>query len=393
MLTVFPEALHEDIHRCVNCGFCQQVCPTYKVTRRESEAPRGRVQIVKHYLDGKLQAHDLQKVMADCIGCDACAAFCLSGVRIDRIFQNIRRELGGDVRSRIEKKLLGWALGSSGRLCAAAALGRGCQNAASAFGVSRKVGNIPFKRLPKFNKGSFRKTLGEVVPAEGKRMGRIAYFTGCATDLMYEDVGHSVLHILRKLGIEVVIPRDQVCCGAPLLLKGGWEQVLPNIAKNLQAFDRDDVDAIVVDCGTCGSALKKAVPELLADLGLDAAQAKRVAAKVKDISEVVVENIDRLPLRRPPYPEELTVTYHDSCHLTRGMGVTAPPRKIFGALEGVRLIEMQGAGECCGGGGAYQFENPKLSGGITGRKVRNIRDTDAQSVVTGCPGCRMTLSG
>ncbi len=390
---MFPAELHEDIHRCVNCGMCQQVCPTYKVTRKESDAPRGRVQIVKHYLDGELEAKDLRKVMSDCIQCDACAAFCLSGVRIDRIFRNVRRELGGDARARIEKRLLGWALAGSGRLCAVGALARVGQRAVDALGIQGRLGNIRLSGFPKINRRSFRRTVGETCPPEGKRVGRVAYFTGCATDLVYEDVGNSVLHVLRKLGIEVIVPKEQVCCGAPLFLKGAWEGALPNIARNLRVFDRDDIDAIVVDCGTCGAALKKAIPELLTDLGQNAEQAKRIAAKVRDISQVISERLDRLPLASPTSQRRVSVTYHDSCHLARGMGVVSDPRKILAALDGVQLVEMDGAGECCGGGGSYQFEKVKLSTSITGRKLRSIRETGARTVVTGCPGCRLTLSG
>ncbi len=147
------------------------------------------------------------------------------------------------------------------------------------------------------------------------------YFTGCATDLVYCDVGQAVLRVLLRLGIEIVIPHDQVCCSAPLFLNGATQASLPNIVKNLTILDRSDVDAIVVDCATCGAALKKEIPELLENLGLDTEKALRVANKVRDISQIVSDRLDELHIQENCSGEPLLVTYHDPCHLVRGMGL------------------------------------------------------------------------
>jgi len=210
---------------------------------------------------------------------------------------------------------------------------------------------------------------------------------------MYADVGRSVLQVLAKLGIEVIIPRDQVCCSAPLFLNGAVKKALPNILKNLEILDRVDADAIVVDCATCGAALKKGIPDLLEDLGVDTERASRVAGKVRDISQIVSERVDELHIESTRSSEPLTVTYHDPCHLVRGMGIAAEPRALIRSLPQVKLAEMEGANECCGGGGFYQFDKVDLSRGITSRKIENIRSTGAKVVLTGCPGCRLTLAG
>ena len=219
------------------------------------------------------------------------------------------------------------------------------------------------------------------------------YFTGCATDLVYGDVGQAVLRVLLRLGIEIVVPHDQVCCSAPLFLSGATQESLPNIVKNLTILDRSDVDAIVVDCATCGAALKKEIPELLENMGLDTEKALRVANKVKDVSQIVSDRLNELHIQEKSSGEPLLVTYHDPCHLVRGMGVAAEPRKILSNIGGIKFVEMEGAGECCGGGGFYQFDNVDMSAGITSRKKRNVDATSAQIVATGCPGCRLTLTG
>jgi glycolate oxidase iron-sulfur subunit len=118
-----------------------------------------------------------------------------------------------------------------------------------------------------------------------------------------------------------------------------------------------------------------------------------VAGKVRDVSQIVCQFLDRLEIDEYAKDEPVSVTYHDPCHLVRGMGVTVEPRAILRSLPGVSFTEMDGAAECCGGGGAYQFDNVALSGGITSRKKDHMRATGAKIVATGCPGCRLTLTG
>jgi glycolate oxidase iron-sulfur subunit len=211
--------------------------------------------------------------------------------------------------------------------------------------------------------------------------------------MVYEDVGDAVVEVLGRLGIEVIIPRNQVCCSAPMFLNGAVREALPNITRNLDILDLPDADAIVVDCATCAAALKKGIPDLLEDLGQDTEKARRVAAKVRDVSQIVAERVEELDLEDSPPGEILSVTYHDPCHMVRGLGVTAEPRKILRSLPGTRFVEMEGAAECCGGGGTYQFEHVELSAGITSAKKANIRASGAEVVATGCPGCRVTLTG
>jgi glycolate oxidase iron-sulfur subunit len=259
--------------------------------------------------------------------------------------------------------------------------------------VGWKLGRIPLNRLPRFNKESFRKSMGEIVPPVGKRLGRVLYFTGCATDLINADVGRATVEVLTRLGLEVVIPQDQVCCSVPIFLSGARREALPNIEKNLAIFDRDDADAIVVDCATCGSGLKRGIPHLVEDLGLDAERATRVASKVRDVSQIVTELMDRLELENRSVDAPCTVTYHEPCHLVRSMGVSEEPRKVLTSLGDVELIEMEGAAECCGGAGSFQFEHVEISAGVTSRKKEHIRATGARLVATGCPGCTLTLGG
>ena len=392
---MFPEDLKDDLHHCLKCGMCQQVCPTFKLTRQEYYAPRGRVQIFKHYLEGNLAVTPtLDHLLMSCMLCDACAALCPSGVRIDRLLRYMRRELYELTPKKLNKKIMFAILRNGARFRRASRLARmGQKLLVDIAGSNAKMGNIPIAKFPRITREPFTRKVPEKISPRGKRSGRVIYFTGCATDLVYGDVGQAVLRVLLQLGIEIVIPHDQVCCSAPLFLNGATQASLPNIVKNLTVLDRSDVDAIVVDCATCGAALKKEIPELLENLGLDTEKALRVANKVRDVSEIVSDRLNELHIQENCSGEPLLVTYHDPCHLVRGMGVAAEPRKILRNIGGIKFVEMEGAGECCGGGGFYQFDNVDMSAGITSRKKRNVDATSAQIVATGCPGCRLTLAG
>jgi len=391
---MFSDEVKEDFYHCLKCGMCQSVCPTFKVIRKEFYAPRGRVQIIKHYLEGDLQlSRNFNEAINSCILCDACSTQCPSGVRINRLFRNMRLELANSSGIPLRKKLIFATLSNHRRLKAVTKIARIGQQAVNALRNSWKVGNIPLSRFPRFNKLPFRERFNGIVMPKGKRIGRILYFTGCATDLIYEDIGYSVIKILASLGFEILIPLEQVCCAAPIFLSGAGEQALTNILHNLALLDRNDIDAIAVDCATCGAALKKEIPHLLHDLGLDTEKADRVSQKVKSISQIVADNIHALEVDDSFSGKETFVTFHDPCHLARGMGISLEPRKILNHIGGIRFVEMEGSAECCGGGGSYQFEYPAISAGITSRKTNNILATGASIVGTECPGCLMTING
>lgn len=392
---MFAENIKEDLYNCLKCAVCQSVCPTYKVTRMERHAPRGRVQMVKKYIEGDLSiTKSLEEALMSCILCESCAHACPSGVRLDRVFENMRMELHETLGPKFAKRAILAALQNPMLMRLGAKIARfGQQVFLAPLNMSWKMGNIPVNRLPRFNKESFRSRMGESIPARGRRTGRVLYFTGCATDLINEDVGMAVVSVLTSLGIEVVIPQDQVCCSVPIFLSGARREALPNIEKNLRIFDREDVDAIVVDCATCGGGLKRSIPHLMEDLGLDAEKAARVASKVKDVSEIVAERLEDLELSDRPDNSRLAVTYHDPCHMARTMGISKEPRKILQALDDVELLEMAGSDQCCGGAGSFQFEHIEMSKAVTARKKANIRSTGAKVVATGCPGCRLTLAG
>ncbi|MBM3299959.1 MAG: (Fe-S)-binding protein, partial [Deltaproteobacteria bacterium] len=198
----FSEHLKEDLYHCLKCGMCQQVCPTFRVMKQEYFAPRGRVQIIKHYLEGDLRVSPVfQKAVMSCMLCDACGAMCPSGVRIEQVFRNMRREIASVIGPGLKKRALFTALqGGSLMRAGARVAGIGQKLLADTLNVHWKIGNIPLHQLPRFNPWAFRRTVGEKITPRSSRRGRVIYFTGCGTDLVYSDVGMAVADVLVSLG-------------------------------------------------------------------------------------------------------------------------------------------------------------------------------------------------
>jgi glycolate oxidase iron-sulfur subunit len=383
------------VYRCNKCGLCISTCPVYQQILMEAASPRGKVQVVKNYLEGNLElSKRFKEIILTCLLCENCVVNCPSGVRHDHVFTDLRGELvrryGLDWKKRLIYKLL-----TNEKFLHSfsvfAKLGRNWL--LETFAKGMRIGNIPVERLPKVNAKPFRDQFDGVILPDGEAKGRVFYFTGCFTNYFAGDVGQAVVNVLKKLQLEIEIPSRQDCCGLAVILSGEEDLPIKNVEKNISILTRKEIDAVLVDCATCGAAFKKEYIALLKRKGMDTKEAEILKGKTYDILEYVAERIHLLPFRKDGNEKKIRVTYHDPCHLVRGQGVSEAPRKILKALPQVEFVETQDANMCCGGGGSFQFDFPQISKGITENKLRNIRETDASIVVTGCPGCRVTICG
>jgi glycolate dehydrogenase iron-sulfur subunit len=388
---MIPGELKEQVHSCIRCGLCMNSCPVYRQLYFEGASPRGKIQLIKKVLEGKLEpSENFYRLLGTCLLCDTCSVTCPSGVRLDRLMKAMRAELAGKFRMPREKRAVLYLLSSSRLLPFCISWGRAIQNPLRYLLPEHgKLGTIPYSKLPRLSSKPFLSRYPETVLAAGPRKGRVLYFVGCATNYLAENVGDSVIGVLTRLGVEVIMPEGQMCCGFPICLAGAREKALRNIRRNIELFDRPDVDAVVVDCATCGAALKNEYPQVLEEMGKDAEAARRVARKVQDISQV----LSRFDLSGILRPLRARVTYHDPCHLLRSQRVREEPRDLLKRIPQMEFVEMAAADACCGGGGAFQVEHPDVAAGITATKVQSILETGAGLVATGCPGCRLQIRG
>jgi len=251
------------------------------------------------------------------------------------------------------------------------------------------------RRAPNTRKGLDPKLL----KAQQPRL-RVGYFVGCASNLIYTNIAHSVVNVLTKLGVEVVIPPLQGCCGTPIFNAGDFVTARGIARKNMAALTSLDVDGIVVACASCGLALKREYSRIL---GLDTSG---FSENVMDVSEFIVKKLGLDALKSAvaaskSFPgtrqavrteqKEIVVTYHDPCHLKRGQGVKDEPREIIRAVPGLKLVEMSEPDRCCGGGGLYSFTHYEMSKAVASHKIRAIKETGASIVLTSCPSCILQL--
>ena len=376
----------------MKCGNCKPVCPVFREIGEESGSPRGRARLIRGVSRGEIElSARYQELIGKCVNCRACADECPSGVEPNIAVLNARQHLMLDKGLPLIKRMIFRRALRARRMFPASAKLLGILERVSLIGnpysparLMLPVLGLPIdKSLPYFQLKTFLERTPAVIPAKNRKF-RVAYFVGCAANLLFPEIGEAVVGLLNHNDIEVVIPSDQVCCGTPVFNAGDFEGGAYLASQNLRVFAELDVDAVVTACASCGLALKHEWRDLL---GMQIPE--EFANKVYDFTEFLVDCAGVTDLGTASLPSR--VTYHDPCHLVRGMRVQKQPRQLLASLAGVELVEMAEADKCCGGGGAFSIYHPDLSRAIGAHKAENVVSTGADMVATGCPACMMQI--
>jgi glycolate oxidase iron-sulfur subunit len=381
------------INDCVHCGFCLPTCPTYVLWGEEADSPRGRIYLMETGLAGEPMTDSMVQHFDRCLGCMACVTACPSGVRYDRLIEDTRAQVERrHPRTRAERLLRG-AIFRLFPYPRRLRLLRGPLRAYQASGVRRLLGPLLARTptlatleslAPRLRRPE---RLPERVPAVGPRRAVVGMLTGCVQRAFFPDVNAATARVLAAEGCDVVLPRAQGCCGA-LSVHTGREAEAQRFARSLiDAFEDAGVDYLVVNAAGCGSSLKE-YGDLLRDDPSYAERAAALAAKVRDVSEVLVE----LGPVAPRHPLPLSVAYHDACHLAHAQGVRAQPRRLLADIPGLSLREIASAEICCGSAGVWNVLNPEPARELGDRKARDVLATGADLLVTANPGCLMQVA-
>lgn len=399
--TVFDdvETLKRELIRCMKCGNCMSACPIYNVEKKESSVARGKIALGEAILDDKINIDDeiLVKLIFNCLVCKSCMMACPSGVRFDRIILGLRAAIARKKGIPFVKKALFGLLKNpelfdKGMKAFAAMQGffltKEGEKARAPRGFLRQFGKRFDKDfvLPELSKESFRDRVSEVIDVENSQATAV-FFTGCSVNYFYPDVGEDLLFVLRKNKVKSITPKQQNCCGMPVMVHGDIETARELAKKNLDIFEKTAGQYIVTVCGSCGSALKHEYPIILEGTEYEE-KAKKWAERVYDISTFLLKVIKFEP---PKGKVELKVTYHDSCHLKKSIKVFNEPRQLLKMIPGVTLVEMKKPDACCGSGGSYHLTHADTALKIAKAKVEDIKATGADAVCTGCPACMMEL--
>ncbi len=379
-------------NKCGKCGFCLAVCPVYSVLSEEQSSPRARVQLIRSYEEGRMQTSPLLKeIVSKCLMCGSCSASCPSGVDHYSQFMRMRSAMIKDHGDRVEIKSLVYLLAREHRLGIAASAARlGQSFLPESFVRKYKLANIPINKFPDLNRKPFRNSVTEVHPVARSSRGTVLYFTGCATNYIYGETGYSTLRLLNKMGYRVIIPAKQTCCSIPMLFHGAEERAKANILQNIECFNAEDAEAVVVDCPTCGSALKNEYPAKMERYGLNPDRAEAISDKVVDIMSFLYDRRHLFETDAAMAKKQGGVTYHAPCHLKNCF---SPADRLLRDLDGMDYLPAADNLECCGGGGTFFYEYPDVSQVLAKRKIHNAEKTGASLWLTDCPVCRINLSG
>ena len=385
---------------CVHCGFCLPTCPTYVLWGQETDSPRGRIHLMKMRRDGReSNPQSFVKHIDTCLGCMACVTACPSGVQYDSLLEAARPEVERIANRGIGDRLfrraifemfphparlrwMAWPLGvyqNSGL--------RALVHKSGVLKLFPERLRAMERLLPPISFGALRRTMPAHVAADGPARRRVGLLLGCVQRVFFGDVNAATARVLAAEGCEVFIPQDQGCCGA-LAEHAGEEQDAINSAKRLiDAFDKIDVDTIVINAAGCGSAMKR-YGHLLRKDPVYAERAKAFAAKCRDISEVLAELEPRAPRGRV----DMRVAYHDACHLQHAQGVRVQPRTLLQGIPGVEVREVAESEICCGSAGIYNMLEPEAATQLRDRKVANIMRTEPDAILSSNPGCLLQIA-
>ncbi|AHJ12579.1 L-lactate dehydrogenase (quinone) large subunit LdhH [Sulfurospirillum multivorans] len=388
----FKEAL-----QCIRCAACLNVCPVYRLVTGHvfGDIYTGGIgTILTAWFNELKSAEDIQAL---CIGCDKCKEICPGKIDIPGLILEIRRRAA-------TKEGLPFIYKSALQVI----------NNRKVFHTMLRTASVlqkPFvkegfiRHLPMFLSGlSEYRSLPSVAAVpfrdifktikQPKCTEKAAFYAGCALDFVYPDAGVAIVKILNKAGIEVLFPEEQSCCGIPHWGSGSFDMAADAAERNILPLLEGNPEYVVVSCASCTTALKKEWAKILKEQNREALipAANKVAAKTYMFTELVDKLIKEKRLTPKEGIELHTLTYHDSCHAKRHVGISKEPRDALSAA-GYEIKEMNECDTCCGMGGSYTIKQPEISMQMLKRKLENIEATGAEFVSAECPGCLIQLRG
>jgi glycolate oxidase iron-sulfur subunit len=391
------------LRACVHCGFCTATCPTYVLLGDELDSPRGRIYLIREMLEkDKPPTEEVVKHIDRCLSCLACMTTCPSGVHYMHLVDQARVRIERDYKRPLAERWL--------RAVLAFVLPR-----PRAFRTAIRLGQLVrplLTLLPEAKERSANPTLlrrikamlalspnrlplpgpaaGSVFAAQGERRGRVALLQGCAQQVVAPRINQAAINVLTRHGIEVVLVKDERCCGALTHHMGRDDDALARARANVAAWseeaERRGLDAILVTTSGCGTVIKDYGYMLRTDAEW-AARAAKVSALAKDITEYLAG----LELRGGRQPDGIVVAYHAACSLQHGQKITALPKDLL-SKNGFVVKDVPESHLCCGSAGTYNILQPDLAKELRDRKIANIVSVKPDMIAAGNIGCMMQIA-
>ncbi len=399
---------------CIHCGFCLPTCASYRVLGTEMDSPRGRIHTVKAIENGEVQldatiAHHFDT----CLGCFACVSACPSGVHYDELIESIRPKLNEvgmrDPCQNLFRKLLLQVLPYPKRLRTILfALrnysGSSFQKMLREFGLIKLFGKqleAMEALMPPLIEASFADSFPEINPSKGPYRGRVGLVLGCVQRCFDPEVNQATLAVLQANGFEVVIPKQQGCCGAVAHHQGLMKETIELGKALVENFGKPDtqsksdplpaIDAVLIAASGCGHTMK-AYGKLL---GVE----NTFKVPVFDIHEFLTKKGLQKSFLESLQPlgdsidisEPYEVAYHDPCHMIHGQKISQQPRKLLKAIPNLLIREVEEVGVCCGSAGIYNLVQPNEANELGKIKVKDLQKTGARIISSANIGCTLQI--
>ncbi|WP_022670277.1 L-lactate dehydrogenase (quinone) large subunit LdhH [Hippea alviniae] len=384
-LNYLNNSILKEAFKCIRCGSCANVCPVYGVVGghvfgKIYTGPIGLILTTLYHPTG-----DTKDLLSLCAGCKTCNDICPAKVDIQGLIEKLNVGLAEQYGINPAKKFLfSSILSKPVNLKGAAKIG------SLILKTSRQDKLLPdkynFRKLPEISKKTFSERFKKEIKNPKNPEKRVFFYPGCAIEFLYPDVGISMAKLLVRMNIAIDIPTSSVCCGFPALHSGDKESAKKSVIKALEYMNTpSDYDSYVVLCPTCGSMIKK-FPDMVADIPEIYRVSNQIVSKLRMFSEFIKDLGVKVKADK-----NKKFTYHTPCHQIRGFGFSADSflRKI---LEDA-FVELPDSDRCCGFGGSFSIDHPEISASILDKKIKSIKSTNVNVVVTECPGCMIQIKG
>lgn len=378
---------------CITCGLCIPSCPTWQLTGRESQSPRGRVHLIRAHEEGRLPFDtDLVDELQDCLVCRRCESICPAGISFGGLMEETRESANAEGFALPRKvRLLLSQLNKPKRL----SLAMGGVRLLQRLGLAKWM-DAAVRALPPIPPAKQRVALPEWSRAEGSKKGEVWILEGCVMPELFGRVNRATVRLLQRAGFDVRAPKPRLCCGA-MHAHGGEGEAARDMARAWidLADELGWPSALISSSAGCGAHMDE-FDRVLAHDEEYAERARRFAALVQDASvflrtDTVWEAL--VPAMKPVPQEFLPVAYDDPCHLCHAQGVRQEPRDLIDAIPELVRVDLQDAEACCGSAGLYGVMHPEESQTLLKGKLKDFESTGAQTLVTANPGCQMQWLG
>ncbi len=405
---------------CNRCGFCTSFCPTYKVTGNEALSPRGRNQLVRGMIEGKVEVTPgLADSINTCLLCGECTSVCFSEVPTAKLMIAARDHLNRvngiprPLRFALEKLLpnpklfrlllkISFVMKKMGFALLIRALGL-MKKFPIIEAADEQLPDAPLRFLLEHASvrartvqamDEARARAEKAAAKSGATLGadvrpRVAFFPACGEQYARPSTGLSTLRLMERLKIPVAVPTD-LCCGLPAASYGVLHSVRAFARVNIERIEAGNYEAILVDDSSCGAHIREYPSYFTAEPEWKR-RAEALVAKVRDVNELLIERGLKDVLAVVKW-SGTPVAFHDPCKSQYGTKLTRPPRELLQSIPGLTIVPVTEADQCCGGAGAFAVMHAELSRDIVAAKAAHVRASGCGILVTSSVSCLIQLA-